>query len=260
VYSLDSEIDNLRLALNDSIVVLGLSDVQRGNDVFQMKFQTSGYWRKPQIFEGMYWCGKVYVSVKTQRKVCFFEWFPSFMGEPAETMGFILLEHGAQQLIHFACKVGTLTGPTDINMLFAPTQFRVFDDVNEEVKLSNSVRGGFSTGLHISFLNPFDETSDRINELIRRHGAVSVDDEGAYLARSVARFNQEYCTNRQFGAFYYASDYIVRAHEKDWKSQLMEFRLLDDNSILNAPDTNAKRMRNQRLADILCDYILHSSD
>ena len=75
-----------------------------------------------------------------QRKICFFEWMPSFLGEPAEMLGRILLKYGALELLHFACKVGIFTTPTQVHdMVFAPTYFLLrHDGLTQRMEITNA--------------------------------------------------------------------------------------------------------------------------
>ena len=83
---------------------------------------------------------------------------PSFLGEPAEMLGLVLLKYGALELLHFGCKVGALTSPDDIHgRIFAPKSFVLrADDLTECIEIRNSFVGYFESAMHATFINPFE--------------------------------------------------------------------------------------------------------
>jgi len=143
--------------------------------------------------------------------VTFLDWTPSFWGDLAYAFGGLLLDLGADGLVHAGAKVASVLAAADDKRrsnTWSPQGYWVIDESShrEHVQHVELALGDVArldrTAPHVSLPNPLDEGAEWVHEAVRRTGAQTFDCEGALFAKAAAE------RGRPFDALYLISDYV----------------------------------------------------
>ncbi|MDR5777737.1 MULTISPECIES: hypothetical protein [unclassified Caballeronia] len=161
-----------------------------------------------------------YMCWKAKNNVVFLGCKFSFWGRLSGSIARSICENFRPAEIIYFGKLGALTVPSDIyDKIFTPSQFHTYSCLTRlgpSITLKNSMAQFNDNGLigvHASVPTIIEETFQQRQHLAQC-GVESIDNEIAFIAREIHRYNVRTCSQVTYSPIHYATDYL--RSRSDW--------------------------------------------
>lgn len=196
-----------------------------------------------------------YACWKAKNNVVFLGCKFSFWGRlSGSIVRFLCEQYQPAEIIYFG-KLGTLTAPADIyQQIFTPSHYQMFSGLTQlgpAITLENSFspfNPSSRRGVHASVPTIMEETFSQ-RQRLAMSGVESIDNEIAFIAREIHRFNTRTGSSIRYSPIHYATDYLRDAH--DWSLQVRH-----DLARGRSPSSlHKKNIIISRIAEIIKSYL-----
>jgi len=196
-----------------------------------------------------------YTCWKAKDNVVFLGCKFSFWGRLSGSIVRFICEHFQPAEIIYFGKLGTLTAPSDIyEKIFTPSQFLIYNCLTKlgpTITLKNSMAQFNDNGLvgvHASVPTIMEETFMQ-RQYLERSGVESIDNEIAFIAREIHRYNARTSSQVKYSPIHYATDYLRGLN--DWSLQVHH-----DLARGRSPSSlHKKNIIISKVADIIKNYL-----